>query len=82
MQNPPPVAKRVPVVTTLHGDTRTDEYGWMRDRSDPDTIAYLEAENTYADEMTAPLESLRTKVYDEMISHIKETDVSAPSKRD
>jgi oligopeptidase B len=53
----------------------------MRDREDPDTIAYLEAENTYADALTAHLEPLRTKIYDEMISHIKETDVSAPSKR-
>lgn len=76
-----PIAKRVPVVTTLHGDTREDPYAWMRDRSDPDTVAYLEAENKYADAVTTHLEPLRKTVYDEMISHIKETDVSAATKR-
>jgi len=53
----------------------------MRDRTDPDTVAYLESENRYADARTAHLAKLRDCVYDEMISHIKETDVSAPSKR-
>ena len=77
----PPIAKRVPVVTTVHGDSRVDPYAWMRDRSDPDTVAYLEAENKYADAVTAHLEPLRTAIYDEMISHIRETDVSAPTKR-
>ena len=77
----PPTAKRVPVLTTLHGDTREDPYAWMRDRSDSDTIAYLEAENKYADGVTAHLEPLRKQIYQEMISHIKETDVSAPAKR-
>ena len=66
----PPIAKRVPVVTTLHGDTRKDPYAWMRDRSDPDTVAYLEAENKYADAVTAHLQPLRKQIYDEMISHI------------
>lgn len=77
----PPKAKRIPVVTTLHGDTREDPYAWMRDRSDPDTIAHLEAENKYADALTAHLEPLRQTIYGEMVSHIKETDVSAPAKR-
>ena len=77
----PPVAKRIPVDTTVHGDTRHDPYSWMRDRADPDTIAYLEAENQYADEVTAHLEPLRKQIYAEMVSHIKETDVSAPTKR-
>ena len=88
MLNPPPgavhgvipKAKRVPVVTTLHGDTREDPYAWMRDRSDPDTVAYLEAENKYADAVTAHLEPLRKQIYEEMVSHIKETDVSALTK--
>ena len=77
----PPIAKRVPVVTTLHGDTREDPYSWMRDRADPDTVAYLEAENKYADALTSHLEPLRKRIFDEMVSHIKETDVSALTKR-
>ena len=80
MQNPPK-AKLVPTVTTVHGDRREDPYFWLRDRNDPDTLAYLDAENKYADATTAHLEPLRNRIYDEMISHIKETDVSAPSKR-
>src|SRR5579872_6436046 len=43
----PPIAKVVPVSTALFGDTRTDPYAWLRDRADPDTIKYLEAENAY-----------------------------------
>ena len=43
----PPVAKIVPHSMTVHGDTRVDNYFWLRDRKDPDTIAYLEAENAY-----------------------------------
>ena len=77
----PPIAKRVPVVTTLHGDTREDPYAWMRDRSNPDITAYLEAENHYADALTSYLEPLRKRIYQEMVSHIKETDVSALTRR-
>ena len=43
----PPVAKIVPHSMTVHGDTRVDNYFWLRDKDDPDTIAYLEAENQY-----------------------------------
>ncbi len=45
----PPVAKRVRRTTTLHGETLIDDYFWMRDRSDPDVMAYIEAENAYTD---------------------------------
>src|SRR5262245_2238725 len=43
----PPVAKRIPKATTIHGDTLVDDYAWMRDRDDPDVRRYLEAENAY-----------------------------------
>ena len=49
MSAPPPVAKIVPKEITVHGDTRVDNYFWLRDRSDPDVIAYLEAENRYTE---------------------------------
>src|SRR5215210_1170571 len=54
----PPVAKKVPKTVTLHGDERVDDYGWLRDKKSADTIAYLEAENAYADAMTKPNEEL------------------------
>ena len=46
----PPAAKIVPHSMTVHGDTRIDNYFWLRDRKDPDTIPYLEAENAYTKE--------------------------------
>ena len=55
----PPVAKKVPKSATFHGDTRIDDYAWLRDKKNPDVIAYLQAENAYADEMTASLQPLR-----------------------
>ncbi len=78
----PPVAKIVPVSTTLFGDTRTDPYAWLRDRNDPDTLKYLEAENAYTKEMTKSTEELQAKLYAEMLGRIKQTDLSVPVKRD
>ena len=45
----PPAARAVPRVTTLHGDTRIDEYFWLRNREDPEVLAYLANENAYTD---------------------------------
>jgi oligopeptidase B len=78
----PPVAKRVPQVTVLHGETRTDDYAWLRDKDNPDTIAYLEAENAYTDAVMAPTEALQKTLYDEMLARIKEDDTRPPVKRD
>lgn len=77
----PPVAKQRPVTTTLHGETRVDEYAYFRDRNDPETIPYLEAENRYTDAMMAHTVELQTKLYDEMLARIKEDDSGVPVKR-
>jgi oligopeptidase B len=74
----PPVARRVPVADTLFGDVRVDEYRWMRDRSSPEVIAYLEAENAYTESMMRHTEALQEKLYEEMVGRIKETDLSVP----
>ncbi len=79
--SPPPVAKRVPVPRRIHSDTFIDDYGWLRDREEPDTVAYLEAENRYTAQATAHLESLRTQLFEEIRSRIQETDLSAPARR-
>ena len=55
----PPSAPRREHVREHHGDTVVDPYEWLRDKSDPKVIAHLEAENAYAEEMTAHLEPLR-----------------------
>jgi oligopeptidase B len=78
----PPVAEKLPQVLELHGDRRVDNYFWMRDIDDPKVIAYLEAENAYTKAMMQHTESLQTQLYDEMLSRIKETDLSVPYRKD
>jgi oligopeptidase B len=67
---------------TLHGDTRVDNYFWLRDRTDPDTIKYLEAENEYTKAVMKPTEPLQSKLYEEILGRIKQTDLTVPVKRD
>ena len=74
----PPHARQEPAPTTLHGHTLEDNYRWMRDKSSPELVAYLEAENAYTRSVMAPTEPLQAKLYAEMLSHIKETDESVP----
>jgi oligopeptidase B len=78
----PPVAKIVPHSMTVHGDTRIDNYFWLRDRKDPDTIPYLEAENAYTKEKLKHTEALQSALYAEMLGRIQQTDLSVPVKRD
>ena len=74
----PPAAKRVPVERRLHGETVVDEYAWLRDRDDPDVIAYLEAENAYTADVLAPTSDLRQTVFEEIKARTQETDLSVP----
>ncbi len=78
----PPIAKIVPQEITLHGDTRVDNYAWLRDRNNPEAIAYLEAENQYTEQVMAPLQPLQDTLYREILGRIVETDLSVPVKRD
>jgi oligopeptidase B len=80
-QNPlpsPPVAHKNHTETHMHGVLLADDYAWLRDKENPDVTAYLEAENAYADAVMAPLAGLREELYQEMLSHVKQTDVSVP----
>lgn len=77
----PPVAKKVPKSSTIHGETRVDDYAWIREKSSADTIAYLEAENAYAAAVMQPLADVETKLYDEMLGRIKQTDVNVPWRK-
>ncbi|HET9636092.1 MAG TPA: S9 family peptidase [Gemmatimonadaceae bacterium] len=74
----PPVATTKPKIDTLHGEIRTDNYFWIREKTNPDVIAYLNAENAYTEAKMKHTEALQQKLYDEMLSRIKETDVSVP----
>jgi oligopeptidase B len=76
----PPVAKKVPKITEIHGHKLVDNYFWLRDKKNPEVRAYLEAENVYTDAVMKPTLPLQKKLYDEMLSRIKETDVEVPYK--
>jgi oligopeptidase B len=76
----PPVAKKVPHVTEVNGHKMVDNYFWLRDKPNPAVRAYLEAENVYTDAVMKPTEGFQKKLYDEMLSRVKETDVEVPYK--
>ena len=77
----PPIAKRVPSKRTHHGDTVIDEYAWLANPKDPETIAYLEAENAYMEAETAGLGDLRKAIFEEIKARTKETDLSVPVRK-
>lgn len=74
----PPVAEKHPQSLITHKDERIDNYFWLRERQNPKTIAYLEAENAYTEAMMQHTELLQTNLYNEMLARIKETDLSVP----
>ncbi|WP_238008319.1 S9 family peptidase [Dactylosporangium sp. AC04546] len=77
----PPTAKRVPHERTHHGDTVVDEYFWLQQKDDPDTVAYLEAENAFTTAATAHLDGLRETLFTEIKTRTKETDLSVPTRK-
>jgi len=74
----PPIAKKVPHETEVNGHKLVDNYFWLRDKPNPEVRAYLEAENAYTDAVMKPTEPFQKKLYDEMLSRVKETDVDVP----
>jgi len=74
----PPIARKDPHVVTMHGDKRVDDYYWLREKSSPEVIAYLEAENAYTDGMTKESVPFQDALYKEMLGRIKQTDLSVP----
>src|SRR5260370_7820466 len=77
----PPAAKKVHTENRINGGDLVDDYAWMRDKSNPEVAQYLQAENAYADGVMKPTEALQQRLYDEMISHLKETDVNVPYRQ-
>jgi oligopeptidase B len=77
MLQPPPTEKK-PKITEINGDKLVDNYFWLREKTNPAVIAHLEAENAYADAVMKPTEPLQEKLYNEILSHIKQTDVNVP----
>ncbi|MFD6353865.1 S9 family peptidase [Nocardia tengchongensis] len=75
-----PIAKRVPTERVHHGDVFIEEYEWLRDKENPEVIAYLEAENAYTEAQTAKLGPLREKIFEEIKGRTQETDLSLPTR--
>jgi oligopeptidase B len=83
MQDPvlaprPPIPAQRPTVLTKHGDSRIDPYYWLRQRANPEVIAYLQAENDYTDAVMAPASRLQERLYGEIVSRIQQTDTTPP----
>jgi oligopeptidase B len=76
-----PAAKRIPHRRSRHADVVVDEYAWLANKDDPDTIAYLVAENEYTQARTAHLAELRDTVFTEIRTRTKETDLSVPVRK-
>ncbi|WP_291855182.1 S9 family peptidase [Marinilabilia sp.] len=76
----PPDAKKIPKTLTIHGETRTDPYYWLRERDDTAVINYLEAENEYTRAVMEDTEELQDKLYEEIVGRIKQDDSTVPYK--
>ncbi len=77
-QTTAPVATKKPKSDTIHGDVRLDDYFWLREKTNPEVVDYLKAENAYAEQMLAETKPLQEQLYKEMLGRIKETDLSVP----
>jgi oligopeptidase B len=77
----PPTVRQVPTERVHHGDTVTDEFSWLADKDDPETIAYLEAENAWTTKSTEHLVDLQQKVFEEIKARTQETDLSVPGRK-
>jgi oligopeptidase B len=80
----PPVAARRPHPITVHGETRVDDYYWLRDdtRRDPEMLAFLAGQNAYADAVLAHTQALRETLYGEMIGRVQQDDSTVPYEKD
>ena len=78
----PPAARTDTAKLEKHGHVRIDPYYWLKEREDPEVIAYLDAENEYTDAMTAHTKDLQETLFEEIKGRIKQTDMSVPYKLD
>lgn len=79
-QTQAPQAARQPRDVTVHGDTRIDDYFWLRERDKPAVLEHLKAEAAYTDQWFKPLEPLRERLYGEMVGRIKQADEGVPAR--
>lgn len=75
-----PIAEKIPHTMTLHGETRVDDYYWMRDdeRKDPKIIAHLNAENDYTKAQFKPYDGLKKQLFEELVARLDKDESSVP----
>ena len=76
----PPKAEKIAKELTIHNDTRIDNYFWLNQRENPKVIKYLEDENDYLKKVMGHTEKFQDLLFDEIVSRIKQTDISVPYK--
>src|ERR1051325_1375692 len=74
----PPMAEKKPKTTNIHGTTLVDDFFWLREKTNPAVMAHLKAEDEYTNTVMKPTAALQEKLYNEMLSHIKQTDTNVP----
>ncbi|HZD78201.1 MAG TPA: S9 family peptidase [Acidobacteriaceae bacterium] len=77
----PPIAKKMHMEKPINGAVLVDDYGWLRNKKNPQVQAYLEAENTYAERFTASEKPFAERLYQETLSHIQQDDTSVPHRK-
>ena len=77
----PPSAPRIEHKQVWHGESFVDPYFWLREKTNPEVVKYLEAENAYTEAMTKDLKPFQEALYQEMLGRIKQTDLSVPVRR-
>jgi len=75
-----PVVEKKPHELEMHGDVRVDDYYWLRERSNPEVVAYLEAENTYTEAVMAPTEELQAQLFEELKNRIQPDESTVPAR--
>src|SRR5215831_21278454 len=76
------IVKKISTRLEKHGSVRIDDYYWLRERDNPEVIAYLNAENECAEKQMAQAQPSEEKLFEEIKARFKETDMSVPYQRD
>ena len=76
------MVRKIPTPLETHGHTRIDDYYWLRERDNPDVLAFLKAENEFAEKELAQTKALEEKLFQEIKARFKPTDMSVPYRRD
>ena len=78
----PPHAAKLAHQIEIHGDTIVDDYFWLRERDNPQVMAYLKAENEYTEQVLQPHAELKESLFQELKARVQEDDLSVPVKKD